>query len=180
MHYVEKVPKTWSAICISVYLIGMVYMGIDTLPDQFGLWLGMWALFLLLLLPCLLVPISKFIYHRIQIDNETLRVGRERIALASIDSASVLAAGQEATLTAAERYARSLNTVDAPVPGLRAKDQGNPRLVGGGWAVPMGMDSVVIATRNRESLVIATRDSAAFLHALGASLGVTTSSSAQT
>ncbi|MFI6091359.1 hypothetical protein [Streptomyces sp. NPDC051218] len=172
MHYVEKSPKVWSGICIGIYLVGMGYMGVNTLPDQFGLWLGMWPLFLLLLLPCLLVPISKFIYNRIQIDAETLRVGRERIPLASIDPTSVQSASQASLPTAAQQYATSMNTIDAPVPGLRAAAQGNARLVGGGWAVPMGMDTVVIATRNGEGLTIPTRDRVAFLNALGTALGV--------
>ncbi|WP_254405067.1 hypothetical protein [Streptomyces sp. AC627_RSS907] len=51
MRYVENSPKTWSAICIAVYVAGMAYMGLDTIPDEFGLWLGMCALSLLLLLP---------------------------------------------------------------------------------------------------------------------------------
>ncbi|MEU6380020.1 DUF3093 family protein [Streptomyces sp. NPDC046909] len=171
MHYTEKTPKTWSAICIALYLLGIGYMGIDTLPDEFGLWLGLSALFLLLLLPCLAVPISKFIYHRIQIDAQTLRVGRERIPLATIDPASVQAAAAEAT-TAAQRYAASLNTIDAPVPGLRATDRGAPRLVGGGWGAPMGMDTVVIRTWQGEQLTIATRDRTAFLTALAQATSV--------
>lgn len=165
MHYTEKTPKTWSGICIAVYLVGIGYMGIDTIPDEIGIWLGLSALFLLLLLPCLAVPISKFIYHRIRIDSQTLRVGREHIPLADIDPASVQAASAE-THTAAQRYAGSLATVDAPVPGLRAADQGAPRLVGGGWGAPMGMDTVVICTRQGEQLAIATRDRTAFLAAL--------------
>ncbi|MGW3494265.1 hypothetical protein [Streptomyces sp. NPDC001020] len=151
MLYAEKSPKTWSAICISVYLVGMGYMGIDTIPDEFGLWLGMCALFLLLLLPCLVVPFSKFIYNRIQIDTQTLRVGRERIALAEIEPASVQAAASQ---------------TGSPAGAPTSFGQSNARLVGGGWAVPMGMASVVIRTRQGEHLRIATRDRTAFLAAL--------------
>jgi hypothetical protein len=165
MHYAEKTPKTWSAICIALYLLVIGYMGVGTLPDEFGLWLGLSALFLLLLLPCLAIPISKFVYHRIQIDAQTLRVGRERIPLATIDPTSIQAAAAE-NPTAAQRYAAALNTIDAPVPGLRATDHGAPRLVGGGWSTPMGMDTVVIRTRQGEPLSIATRDRSAFLTAL--------------
>ncbi|MEW2266362.1 DUF3093 family protein [Streptomyces sp. NPDC047853] len=166
MRYVEKTPKTWSAICIAAYAAGMAYMGLDTIPDEFGLWLGMCALFLLLLLPCLAVPFSKFVYHRIQVDEETLRVGRERIPLTALDPASVQAAAQATYPTLREQYATSLNAVDAPVPGLRTADHGEPRLVGGGWSVPMGMDSVVLRTHGAEPLRVATRDRTAFLTAL--------------
>ncbi|ANB07872.1 hypothetical protein SAM40697_3914 [Streptomyces ambofaciens] len=166
MRYVEKTPKTWSAICIAVYVAGVAYMGVDTIPDDFGLWLGMCALFLLLLLPCLAVPLSKFVYHRIRIDETTLRVGRERIPLTAVDPASVHAAAQATPPTLPAQYAASLNAVDAPVPGLRAADHGDPRLVGGGWSVPMGMDSVVLRTHQGEPLRIATRDRTAFLTAL--------------
>ncbi|MFD9069422.1 DUF3093 family protein [Streptomyces lasiicapitis] len=166
MHYVEKPTKTWSVICIAVYLVGIAYMGVGTLPKDLGIWLGMCALFLLPLLICLLVPLSKWIYHRIELDAQTLRVGRERIPLVVIDPRSVQAAAGEALPGAAQRYATSLNTVDAPLPGFRAADHGNPRLVGGAWGLPMGMDSVVIGTRQGERLTIATRDRAAFLAAL--------------
>lgn len=166
MHYVEKTPKTWSAICIAVYLVGVGYMGIDAIPDEIGLWFGMCALFLVVLLPCLAVPISKFFYNRIRMDAQTLRVGRERIPLADIDPVSVQAAAQAGPPTTFQQYAESVHTIDAPLPGLRAADQGNPRLVGGGWGVPMGMGSVVVRTRQGERLSIATRDRVAFLAAL--------------
>ncbi|WP_406137405.1 hypothetical protein [Streptomyces sp. NBC_01089] len=164
--YLEKSPKTWSAICIALYLAGIAYLGVDTIPDEIGLWLGLSALFLVVLLPCLAVPISKAVYQRIRIDGEILRVGRERLPLSEVDPASVQAALQGTTPTPVERYAASAAAIDAPAPGLRAADRGGPRLVGGGWAVPMGMDSVTISTRRGESLLIATRDRTAFLTAL--------------
>ncbi|MFD9356754.1 hypothetical protein [Streptomyces sp. NPDC060031] len=172
--YIEKLPKTWSAICIGLYLAGIGYMGIDTIPQDTGTWLVLSALFLLVLVPCLGVPISKFVYHRIRIDpaQGTLRVGRELIPLGDLDPASVRAARAEVPLTAAERYAASLSAVDVPVRGLRAKDQGRPRLVGGAWGVPAGMDTVTLAGRRGEPLLIATRDRTAFLTALAAAIGV--------
>lgn len=167
--YVEKLPKTWSALCISVYLIGVAYMGFDSIPEDTGPWLIVSALFLvLLLLPCLAVPLSKTVYNRITIDpgRGILRVGRERIPLATVDPASVQAALQLESLSPAQRYAASLGNIDAPMPGLRAAERGAPRLVGGGWSVPMGMDSVVIGTRQGEPLSIATHDRVSFLTAL--------------
>ncbi|MCX4788552.1 hypothetical protein OG369_20975 [Streptomyces sp. NBC_01221] len=166
--YIEKLPKTWSAICIGIYLAGVAYMGFDSVPQDTGPWLAVSALFLLILLPCLSVPISKAIYNRIQIDpaQGTLRVGRERIPLANVDPASVHHELQQQSLSHAQRYAASMGNIDAPVPGLRATDRGAPRLVGGGWGVPMGMDSVVIRTRQGEPLSIATHNRMAFLTAL--------------
>ncbi|MBT2451330.1 hypothetical protein J7F03_30525 [Streptomyces sp. ISL-43] len=167
--HIEKQPKTWSYICIGLYVAGIAYMGVETIPEDTGIWLILSSAFLVLgLLPFLGVPISKFIYHRIRINPElgTLRVGRELIPLADLDPASVQAARAEVPLTAAERYAASLSAVDAPVPGLRAKDQGRARLVGGAWGVPAGMDTVTLANRRGEPLLIATRDRNAFLTAL--------------
>ncbi|MEU7604686.1 hypothetical protein [Streptomyces sp. NPDC041003] len=172
--YIEKQPKTWSYICIGLYLAGIAAMGVKTIPQDIGTWLILSALFLVLVLvPFLGVPISKFIYHRIRINPElgTLRVGREVIPLADLDPASVQAARGEAPLTAAERYAASLSAVDAPVRGLSAKGQGRPRLVGGAWGVPVGMDTVTLTNRRGESLLIATRDRPAFLTALATATG---------
>ncbi|MFE3149404.1 MULTISPECIES: hypothetical protein [unclassified Streptomyces] len=166
--YTEKLPKTWSAICIGIYLAGVAYMGFDSIPEDTGPWLIVSAVFLLILVPCLSVPISKAIYHRIRIDptQNILRVGRERMALTNVDPASVLHEIQQQPMSHAQRYAASLANVDAPAPGLRAADRGAPRLVGGGWGVPMGMDSVEIRTRQGERLSIATHSRMAFLAAL--------------
>jgi hypothetical protein len=170
--YRERLPKTWTVISVGIYLAMVVNLGIDALPDDLGLWLIVSAAFLLVLLPCLAVPLSKAIYHRVAVDGDAgvLRVGRERLALADIDPASVRAALQEPTPGVAARYAASAQAVDAPVPGLRAADRGEPRLVGGGWGVPLGMDIVVLTTRGGEELSIATHDRAALLAALAAVL----------
>ncbi|MEU3841745.1 hypothetical protein AB0E88_17150 [Streptomyces sp. NPDC028635] len=162
MLYEEKIPKTWLAITTVLYLAGVAAMGAGSLPDDFGLWLGLSAMFLVLIwVPFNAVPLSKYFFNRIQVDAQTLRVGRERIALADLDPAGVYAASQQAVPTAPQRYATSLNT-NAPV---------QARLVGGGWSVPMGMDSVVLTTRRGEALTIATRDRTAFLTALGSAVG---------
>ncbi|MGI5479034.1 hypothetical protein [Streptomyces lavendofoliae] len=146
--YVEKLPWKWTAFCVAVYLVMVGRLGVDALPEDLGLWLGVSAAFLLVLVPCVAVPLSKRIYHRIRVDPAAgvLRVGRERIALADVDPRSVQ---------------------DARVPGRPdALQQGQPRLVGGGWAVPMGMDSVTITTRQGQALTIATHDRGALLEAL--------------
>ncbi|MGW2823279.1 hypothetical protein ACWC24_20160 [Streptomyces sp. NPDC001443] len=173
MRYEEKIPKTWLTVTTVLYVVGVAWMAVGSLPDDLGLWLAVSAMFLVLIwVPFNAVPLSKYFYNRIRIDDETLRVGRERIALADLDPVSVREAAGQARPGAVQRLAASAGAVDAPVPGLRAADLGNPRLVGGGWSVPMGMDSAVLATRSGEALMIPTRDRTAFLTALGAALGV--------
>ncbi|KUJ53794.1 hypothetical protein ACZ90_66615 [Streptomyces albus subsp. albus] len=167
----RKLPKKWITLWCSLYLVGIGYLAMDTIPDDVGLWLGMSAFLVMVLLVFLVAPVTNVIYYRIQIDGHTLRVGRERITLADIDPVSVQVAAQQPLPGFVERYVTSLSTIDAPLPGLRAEDLGTPRLLGGGWAVPAGRDSVVIATRRGECLCIVTRDRTAFLSALGAALG---------
>ncbi|MGW3498348.1 hypothetical protein [Streptomyces sp. NPDC001020] len=94
---------------------------------------------------------GRFIYNRVQIDAQTLRVGRERFALVYIDPFSVQEAAAQTGI---------------PAGALNGNGHSNARLVGGGWAVPMGMGSVVIRTRQGAGLCIATRDRTAFLAAL--------------
>ncbi|MFG2999287.1 hypothetical protein [Streptomyces sp. NPDC048340] len=171
--YVEKLPRTWSAICIGLYLAGVAAMGVDSIPEDTGPWLAVSAIFLVVLLPCLGVPISKRIYNRIRIDpaQGTLRVGRESFPLASIHPGSVQVALQQAVPGMAMRYATSASAIDG-IPGLRETEWNAPRLVGGGWAVPMGMDSVILTTREGKALTIATHDRTAFLTALARATGV--------
>ncbi|MCP9960112.1 hypothetical protein [Streptomyces sudanensis] len=170
--YRERLPKTWTAFCVGVYLALVVKLGIDAVPEDTGLWLTVSASFLLVLLPCVAVPISKAVYHRVAVDPDrgVLRVGRERFALADIDPASVHAALREPAPGTAARYAASAQAVDVPVPGLRAADRGAPRLAGGGWGVPLGMDAVVVGLRDGGALSVATHDRDAFLTALAAAL----------
>lgn len=165
--YQERAGKTWTRICVSLYLAGVAVMGVAALPEDFWPWLAVSALFSLLLLPLLAVPISKNRYHSIDLTPETLRVGRERIPVADLDPWSVRAAldrevaGQRGVM---QNLASSMNS------GFTIKgkniDPTLPRLVGGAWAVPMGMASVQIATRHGEQLLIASRHPTDFLQAL--------------
>lgn len=156
--YRERPSKVWTLICLSVYVVGVAWMGVDSLPDDLGPWLAVSALFLLLLFAFTSVPISKYFYNRIDIDPATLRVGRERLPLADLDTASVAAALHLAQQPPGRPFAAAR--------AVQQSVRSEPRLVGGGWAVPMGMDSVVIATRRGQGLSIPTRNPQAFLTAL--------------
>ncbi len=119
--YKELPPKMWATICVSAYLVGVVATGAATLPDDIGAWLALSLIYLVVLVPFLGVPISKLIYHRIQLAPDTLRVGRERIPVAELDAASIRAAQGAGAPPLAERVARSVSTndnghVDAAVP----------------------------------------------------------------
>ncbi|MEU6442675.1 hypothetical protein [Streptomyces sp. NPDC047046] len=145
--YEEKVPKIWLTLCTTVYVVGVVWMAVDAGGEDTGIVVGMAGLFFLLLLAFVSVPLSKYFYNRIVLTPDVLRVGRARIPVAALDPASVSAA------------LHSTRPVPVP-PGQKA------RVVGGGWAVPLGMDSVVLAQRDGALLHIATRDRRAFLAAL--------------
>ncbi|MBC3985356.1 hypothetical protein H8N01_22950 [Streptomyces sp. AC536] len=162
--YRERPSKVWSLICVSLYVAGVAWMGVDSLPEDLGPWLAVSALFLLLLLAFTSVPVSKYFYNRIDLDHTTLRVGRERLALTDLDPASVTAALHRAQQPPGHPFA---GADTAHWAGQRP-----PRLVGGGWAVPMGMDSVTIATRRGEGLNIPARDPEAFLTALASALAL--------
>lgn len=164
--YEERTPKTWSITCVTIYLVGVAWMGVTSLPEDLGPWLAVSGLFLLVLLPCLGVPISKHIYHRIQLTPETLRVGRERLAVAALDPGSIQLAYQEGGAAAARRIAQSLATNEVPRARRRRGTADHPRLVGGAWGAPMGMAVATIATRDGEHLCIATRDREGLLRAL--------------
>lgn len=174
--YVEKLPKTWTVFCVAVYLAMVVRLGVDALPEDTDVWLLVSSAYLLVLVPCIAVPISKAIYHRVRVDpgSGLLRVGRERIRLTDLDPVSVQAALRRVEpRTGRRRYTTATGAVQSPLAGLQAVDHGAPRLVGGGWAVPMGMDSVVVSTRTGERLSIATHDGAALLTAVARALAPT-------
>ncbi|MET9362936.1 hypothetical protein ABZX93_18725 [Streptomyces sp. NPDC006632] len=65
--YTEKVPMAWSGSCVGGCLAAVAYMGVDSIPQDTGVWLIVSALFLLLPLPRLAVPISRAIHNRISV-----------------------------------------------------------------------------------------------------------------
>lgn len=169
--YQERIPKVWLTICASTYVVGVVWMVVDAGGDDVGVLLGMAGLFFLVLLAFVSVPVSKYFYNRIALTPEFLRVGRERIPLAELEPASVAAGLADVVPSPVRRVAQTVDGVGMPAVGPRPENRG-PRLVGGGWAVPGGMDSVVLHKRDGEALLIATRDRPAFLSALAHATGV--------
>jgi hypothetical protein len=165
--YRERGSKTWTVCCLVAYVGGVAAMGVSALPEDMGAWLAVSGLFLFVLVPLLGVPISKYVYHRIDLTADTLRVGRERIPVAELDPYSV----QQALHQSAEGQGRMHHLATSMNSGFTFRgrnvvDKSLPRLVGGAYAVPMGMASVAIATRRGERLLVATRAPEAFLRAL--------------
>jgi hypothetical protein len=160
--------RIWIWSCVGVYVAGVAWMGALSLPEDLGAWLAVSGMFLLPLAPCLVVPLSKRRYHDIDVTPDTLRVGRERIPVAELDPGSVhqaqnqLAAGGGGVLG---NLTSSMNS-GLTIRGRNVVDKSLPRLVGGAYAVPMGMASVAVATRHGERLLVATRSPEAFLTAL--------------
>jgi len=169
--YEERAPKAWASTCVAIYLVGVTWMGVTSLPEDLGPWLAVSGMFLLLLLPCLIVPISKHVYHRIQLTPETLRVGRERLAVSRLDPPSIHAAYQRSRAVTRGRIAAALAIDDVAQVRRTPGTAESPRLVGGGWRAPMGTAVAVIVTRDGEYLGIAARNRDGFLRALLAVTG---------
>lgn len=91
---------------------------------------------------------SVNLYGTIELDQEVLRVGRERVPVRDIDRRSVL---QLAAAPPGRRQA----------PGRRAN-----RPTGGAYALPLGVGSVPIPLRDGRELLVQTRDRAGLLAAL--------------
>ncbi|MGP3967057.1 hypothetical protein [Streptomyces sp. 6N223] len=167
--YRERGPKTWSVVCVSLYVAAVAATGVAALPENPGAWLAVSGLYVFALVPLLIVPISKYVYHRIDLAPDTLRVGRERIPVADIDPRSVRTQLRRATenggASVLRNVATSMNS-GFTFRGRNVADKRLPRLVGGAWAVPMGMGSVAIANRRGQQLLIATRHPEEFLRAL--------------
>ncbi|MGW4020578.1 hypothetical protein [Streptomyces sp. NPDC005009] len=164
--YREKLPRRW-IIATSAALTGWVaYQGSVLLPEDSTVWIIILGFSVFLALVFNAVPISKRIYHRIHVRDGQLTVGRETIAVESLAVASLQEAREqptdaEFTASLASRSREELAELRRRSHAARA-----PRLVGGGWSVPMGMDQIVVETVRGESLLIATHDREALLDAL--------------
>jgi hypothetical protein len=169
--YRERGPKTWSVVCVSLYVAAVAATGVAALPESPGAWLALSGLYLFAVVPLLLVPVSKYVYHRIDLAPGTLRVGRERIPVAEIDPRAVrtqlrrAADADDGGASLLRNVATSMNS-GFTFRGRNVADKRAPRLVGGAYAVPTGMGSVAVTNRRGQQLLIATRRPEAFLRAL--------------
>lgn len=142
------------------------YQGTILLPEDITVWLVILGASTLLAFVFNAVPISKRIYNRIRIEDGRLTVGRETIAVESLTVDSLREAREQPT--DAEFVAALASRSRQELAELRrsSREIGPPRLMGGGWSVPMGMDEIVVETVQGESLLIATHDRGALLDAL--------------
>ncbi|MET7295550.1 hypothetical protein ABZS79_26030 [Streptomyces griseoloalbus] len=164
--YREKLPRRWTIATVAVLAGWVAYQGGVLLPDDSTVWyvmLGFSAFFALVLNA---VPISKRVYHRIRLSDGQLTVGRETIAVDSLTADSLREAREQPTDAefAAALASRSREELTDLRRASRATEP--PRIVGGGWSVPLGMDQIVVETVRGESLLIATHDREALLDAL--------------
>ncbi|GFH80188.1 MULTISPECIES: hypothetical protein [Streptomyces diastaticus group] len=164
--YQEDPPRTWTRICLAAYALWAAYQAFQLLPDERTAWLVVCAMSLLLLLCLLAVPLSKRLYHRIRLADGELRVGRERLPVASLTLVSLTAAAHEPGRAGLREYRASLTPDQLKEARRRTNALTRPRLVGGAWAVPVGMEELVVETVEGASLAIATRDRAGLLGAL--------------
>ncbi|MFF8568794.1 hypothetical protein ACF06N_28045 [Streptomyces albidoflavus] len=170
--YQEDPPRTWTRICLAAYVLWAAYQAFQLLPDDLTAWLVVCAMSLLLLLGLLAVPLSKHLYHRIRLADGELRVGRERFPVASLTPVSLAAAANEPGRADLRAYRASLTPAQLKEARRRTNSLTRPRLVGGAWAVPVGMEELVVETAEGASLLIATRDRAGLLGALTRARGV--------
>ncbi|GGV74091.1 hypothetical protein GCM10010294_36870 [Streptomyces griseoloalbus] len=164
--YREKLPRRWTIATVAVLAAWVAYQGSVLLPDDSTVWyvmLGFSAFFALVLNA---VPISKRVYHRIRVQDGQLTVGRETIAVESLTADSIREAREQPADAefAAALASRSREELTRLRRASRAAEP--PRIVGGGWSVPLGMDQIVVETVRGESLLIATHDREGLLDAL--------------
>ncbi|MGA5893799.1 hypothetical protein [Streptomyces venetus] len=164
--YQEKLPRRWMIATAVVLAVWVAYQASVLLPEDTTVWFVILGFSTILGLVFNAVPISKRIYNRIHIRDGRLTVGRETIPVESLTVDSLREAREQPT--DAEFVASLASQSREELAELRRKSDATkpPRIMGGGWSVPMGMDQIVVQTAQGEPLLIATHHREALLDAL--------------
>ncbi|MFI0028026.1 hypothetical protein ACH4M8_01645 [Streptomyces albidoflavus] len=164
--YEEKLPRRWTIGTLVVLTAWVVWQGTKLLPENSTVWfviLGSSALFAVVFNG---VPFSKRRYHRIRLRDGHLTVGRETIPVASLTPESIREAREQPSASELMAFLKSSTPEELAEMRRRSRETGPPRLVGGAWAVPLGMEEFVVETEEGEALLIATHDRERLLEAL--------------
>ncbi|ANB07865.1 hypothetical protein SAM40697_3907 [Streptomyces ambofaciens] len=164
--YREKLPTRWALVTSVVLAAWVVYQGSILLPEDSTVWLVLLGFSAFLALVFNAVPISKRIYQRIRIQDGLLTVGRETVAVEALTTESLREAREQPTDAEFAAILASRSRAELAEAQRKSRAIRPPRIMGGGWAVPMGMDQIVVETDQGESLLIATHDREALLDAL--------------
>ncbi|MFD5948870.1 hypothetical protein ACFWAZ_21780 [Streptomyces collinus] len=164
--YKEKLPRRWTIATTVVLAVWVAYQASVLLPEDGTVWFVILGFSMLLGLVFNAVPISKRIYNRIKVQGGQLTVGRETIPVESLTDDSLREAREQPT--DAEFVASLASRSREELAELRRRSGATrpPRIMGGGWSVPMGMDEIVVQTAQGESLLIATHHREALVDAL--------------
>lgn len=110
-------------------------------------------------------------YGDIAITPTTLAVGIHRVPLADLDPAGVREVPRRPP-GVADRLTTSLEQVQVPHTPLDtvSRPGRRVRILGGAWGTPAGMDAVELPLRDGTAVLVAVRDRAALLDALGSAL----------
>ncbi|MFJ2951770.1 hypothetical protein ACIO8H_29725 [Streptomyces sp. NPDC087226] len=164
--YREKLPRRWTVVTVAVLAVWVAYQGSVLLPEDSTVWFVILGFSVFFALVFNAVPFSKRIYHRIRLSDGQLTVGRETIAVDSLAVESVREAREQPTDAEFASSLASRSREELAELRRASSATASPRLLGGGWSVPMGMDQIVVETVRGESLLIATHDREALLDAL--------------
>ncbi|MFD5334508.1 hypothetical protein [Streptomyces hawaiiensis] len=164
--YEEKLPRRWTIATTTVIAGWVAYQAGILLPEESTVWFVILGFSTLIALVFNAVPISKRIYHRVHVRNGQLTVGRETIPVESLTVDSLREARDQPS--DAEWAASLASRSSEELAELRRRSRATepPRIMGGGWSVPTGMDQIVVETAQGESLLIATHHREALLDAL--------------
>lgn len=164
--YEERLPRRWMIATAVVLVVWVAYQASILLPEDSTVWFVILGFSTLLALVFNAVPISKRIYNRIHIRGGRLTVGRETIPVESLTVDSLREAREQPTDAEFVASLASRSREELAELQRRSGATRPPRLMGGGWSVPMGMDQIVVETSQGDSLLIATHHREALLDAL--------------